>query len=325
MEKIILGNTGASESLSVSRIIYGMWRLGDDPDTSPKHIQAKIEACLEQGVSTFDQADIYGAYTAEGLLGAALKQAPALRGQMEIITKCDIVAPIGMHADKRVKYYDSSQPAINQAVDRSLQEMAIEQIDLLLIHRPDPLMDADETGEALDGLIASGKVKTLGVSNFRPWDMDLLQSRMNNRLVANQIEISLAENTALTNGDLAYLQQHKIAPMAWSPLAGGQLLQDSQSPLGMKLKEKAAMHGVAPSSMAVAWLLRRPASILPERSRENFRQENGNWEGDLEVRRRQQRSYVIFASRLGYAMPLTIGGNHRITNCHIDREYLLCV
>ena len=263
MEKIILGNTGASESLSVSRIIYGMWRLGDDPDTSPKHILAKIEACLEQGVSTFDQADIYGAYTAEGLLGAALKQAPALRGQMEIITKCDIVAPIGMHADKRVKYYDSSQPAINQAVDRSLQEMAIEQIDLLLIHRPDPLMDADETGEALDGLIASGKVKALGVSNFRPWDMDLLQSRMNNRLVANQIEISLAENTALTNGDLAYLQQHKIAPMAWSPLAGGQLLQDSQSPLGMKLKEMAAMHGVAPSSMAVAWLLRHPAAILP--------------------------------------------------------------
>jgi len=263
MEKIILGNTGASESLSVSRIIYGMWRLGDDPDTSPKHIQAKIEACLEQGISTFDQADIYGAYTAEGLLGVALKQAPALRGQMEIITKCDIVAPIGMHADKRVKYYDSSQPAINQAVDRSLQEMAIEQIDLLLIHRPDPLMDADETGEALDGLIASGKVKTLGVSNFRPWDMDLLQSRMNNRLVANQIEISLAENTALTNGDLAYLQQHKIAPMAWSPLAGGQLLQDSQSPLGMKLKEMAAMHGVAPSSMAVAWLLRHPAAILP--------------------------------------------------------------
>ena len=263
MKKIILGNTGASESLSLSRIIYGMWRLGDDPDTSPKHIQAKIEACLEQGISTFDQADIYGAYTAEGLLGAALKQAPALRGQMEIITKCDIVAPIGMHADKRVKYYDSSQPAINQAVDRSLQEMAIEQIDLLLIHRPDPLMDADETGEALDGLIASGKVKALGVSNFRPWDMDLLQSRMNNRLVANQIEISLAENTALTNGDLAYLQQHKIAPMAWSPLAGGQLLQDSQSPLGMKLKEMAAMHGVAPSSMAVAWLLRHPAAILP--------------------------------------------------------------
>ena len=252
-----------SPSLDFSRIVYGMWRLGDDPDTSPKHIQAKIEACLEQGISTFDQADIYGAYTAEGLLGAALKQAPALRGQMEIITKCDIVAPIGMHADKRVKYYDSSQPAINQAVDRSLQEMAIEQIDLLLIHRPDPLMDADETGEALDGLIASGKVKALGVSNFRPWDMDLLQSRMNNRLVANQIEISLAENTALTNGDLAYLQQHKIAPMAWSPLAGGQLLQDSQSPLGMKLKEMAAMHGVAPSSMAVAWLLRHPAAILP--------------------------------------------------------------
>lgn len=263
MEKITLGHTGVRESLSVSRIIYGMWRLGDDPDTSPKHIQTKIEACLEQGISTFDQADIYGAYTAEGLLGATLKQAPALRGQMEIITKCDIVAPFGIHADKRLKYYDSSQQAINQSVDRSLQEMAIEQIDLLLIHRPDPLMDADETGRALDGLIASGKVKAVGVSNFRPWDMDLLQSRMGNRLVTNQIEISLAENAALTNGDLAYLQQHKIAPMAWSPLAGGQLLQDSQSSLALTLSKMAEIYGVAPSSIAVAWLLKHPANILP--------------------------------------------------------------
>ena len=265
MEKITLANTaaGAGNSLSLSRIIYGMWRLGDDPDTSPKHIQAKIEACLEQGISTFDQADIYGAYTAEGLLGATLKQAPALREQMDIITKCDIVAPIGIHADKPVKYYDSSKSAINQSVDRSLQEMAIEQIDLLLIHRPDPLMDANGTAEALDEFIASGKVKAVGVSNFRPWDMDLLQSRMSNRLVTNQIEISLGQNMALTNGDLAYLQRHKIAPMAWSPLTGGQLLQDSQSALALKLNKMAAMHGVAPSSMAVAWLLRHQAAILP--------------------------------------------------------------
>ena len=96
--------------------------------------------------------------------------------------------------------------------------MAIEQIDAIAAP-PDPGMDADETGAALDSLVTSGKVKAVGVSNFRPWDMELLQSRMNNRLVTNQIEISLVENSAMTNGDLAYLQKHRIAPMAWSPLA----------------------------------------------------------------------------------------------------------
>ena len=226
MERIAL-----SDSLKLSRIIYGMWRLTEDSDTSVKHVQAKIEACLDQGITSFDQADIYGGYTSETLLGQCLKQAPSLRGQMEIITKCNIVAPCGIHSDKRLKYYDTSKQYITQAVDRSLREMAIEHIDLLLIHRPDPMINADETGGTLDRLVESGKVKAVGVSNFRPWDMDLLQSRMSNRLVTNQIEISLAENSALTNGDLAYLQQHRIAPMAWSPLGGGSLFREPYSDL----------------------------------------------------------------------------------------------
>jgi predicted oxidoreductase len=252
-----------SENLDLSRIIYGMWRLKDDADSSLKQVQAKIEACLEQGISSFDQADIYAGYSCEGLLGQCLRQAPQLRRQMEIITKCDIVAPAGIHSDKRLKYYDTSKKYINQAVDRSLKEMAIEQIDLLLLHRPDPLMDADETGATLDRLVESGKVKAVGVSNFRPWDMDLLQSRMSNRLVTNQIEISLAENTALTNGDLAYLQQHRILPMAWSPLGGGSLFQQPHCELRLKLFEKAEAFNADPAAIAIAWLLKHPANILP--------------------------------------------------------------
>ena len=166
-----------SDNLSLSPIIYGLWRLTDDPMHSTKHLQSKIEACLDQGITSFDQADIYGGYSSEAELGKVLKQAPQLRQNMEIITKCDIVAPIGIHSDKTVKYYDTSAPYINLAVERSLTEMCLEQIDLLLLHRPDPLMDADETAETLDALIDSGKVKAIGVSNFRPWDIDLLQSR----------------------------------------------------------------------------------------------------------------------------------------------------
>ena len=252
-----------TDTLSLSRIIYGMWRLTDDTDTSVKHVQAKIEACLEQGITSFDQADIYGGYAAEAVLGTALKQAPDLRDRMQIITKCSIVAPVGIHADKRLKYYDTSEKYITQSVERSLQAMAIEHIDLLLIHRPDPLLDADETGRALDSIIKSGKVKGVGVSNFRPWDIDLLQSRMQNKILVNQIEISLLKNSALSNGDLAHLHQHKITPMAWSPLAGGGLFSKPHSLLCAKLVEMAATQSVDPASIAIAWLLRHPGNILP--------------------------------------------------------------
>ena len=258
MERIAL-----SDRLELSRIIYGMWRLTDDADRSSSHVQAKIEACLAQGITSFDQADIYGGYSSEAVLVETLKQAPALREQMEIITKCNIVAPCGIHSDKRLKYYDTSEQYITQAVDRSLREMAIEHIDLLLIHRPDPMMNADTTGGTLDRLVKSGKVKAVGVSNFRPWDTDLLQSRMSNKLVTNQIEISLAENTALTNGDLAHLQQHSITPMAWSPLAGGSLFQAPHSNLALKLSEMAEKFSVDSGSLAIAWLLKHPANILP--------------------------------------------------------------
>ena len=252
-----------SDSMSVSRIIYGLWRHTDDQDISSKKLQSKIEACLDQGISTFDQADIYGGYSSEALLGETLKQAPHLRDNMEIITKCDIVAPIGIYSDKRVKHYDTSAQHINFSVERSLSQMAIDQIDLLLLHRPDPLMDAQETGSVLDALVASGKVKGIGVSNFKPWDIDLLQSCTQNRLLTNQIEISLLHNSAFTNGDLAYLQQHKIAPMAWSPLGGGALFKDKQTPLWQKLNSIARSYKVQPSSVATAWLIRHPAMIMP--------------------------------------------------------------
>lgn len=249
--------------LSLSRLAYGMWRVGDDPDTSARHIQAKIEACLAQGITTLDQADIYGDYGAEALLGACLRAAPGLRGQLEIITKCDIVAPCGRYSDRRVKYYDTSAAHITASVDHSLKAMGIERIDLLLLHRPDPLLDPNETGPALDALIASGKIRAAGVSNFRPHDITLLQSAMSARLVTNQVELSLTALDAFTNGDLAFLQERRMVPMAWSPLGGGALMQDAGSRLNAALKEVASRCGADPAAMAIAWLLAHPAGILP--------------------------------------------------------------
>ena len=296
MERVTL-----SDSLELSRIIYGLWRLTDDRDNSVNHSQHKIELCLEQGITTFDQADIYGGYSSEALLGKTLKQAPGLRQQMEIITKCDIVAPVGVHGDKRLKYYDTSQQYIHWAVDRSLTEMDIEQIDLLLLHRPDPLMDADETGAALDSLVSSGKVKAVGVSNFRSWDMELLQSRMNNKLVTNQIEISLVENSVLTNGDLAFLQQHRIAPMAWSPLGGGSLFNGTHSRLAAKLAEMAKRFSVGPASLAIAWLLQHPANILPIMGSNNIQRIKG-FSGALEVELDRQDWFELYEVANGCAV-----------------------
>lgn len=252
-----------SDDLSLSRLVYGMWRLGDVSDTSPAHVQAKIEACLAQGITSFDQADIYGGYMAEEILGNCFKTAPHLKDKVEIITKCGIIAPVGRHADKRVKYYDTSRAHITASVEASLALMNIEQIDLLLIHRPDPFMDHKDTGACLDDLIKSGKIKAAGVSNFKPYDMTLLASAMSNPLVTNQIEISLSANAALTNGDVACLQENGIAPMAWSPLGGGTLFGDMSTPLMQYVSQLAKNNAVDEAAICIAWLLAHPANILP--------------------------------------------------------------
>ena len=252
-----------AEGLDFSRIVYGMWRLGDDADTRPAHVQAKIEACLAQGITTMDQADIYGGYTAEALLGAAFRAAPGLRDRVELVTKCDIVAPVGRHSRARVKYYDTSPAHITASVEASLREMATDRIDLLLIHRPDPFMDHHATGACLDGLVASGKVRAVGVSNFRPWDFRLLQSGMTTRLVTNQIELSLMAHEAFVNGDVADMQERGLPPMAWSPLAGGRLLAEASAGLRTRMDEIGRQAGTDWSAVAVAWLLAHPARILP--------------------------------------------------------------
>ena len=257
MERIEL-----AKGLSFSRLVYGMWRLADDSDTSVKHVDAKINAALDQGITTFDQADIYGGYTAEAVMGAAMKANPSLRQRMEIVSKCDIVIDAGRHSGARVKHYDTTATHINGSVDASLSEMGVDEIDVLLIHRPDPLMDHHETGAALDALVDAGKVRAVGVSNFRPWDWNLLQSAMRHPLVTNQIELSLKHIAPFTNGDLAFHQQHGHVVMAWSPLGGGDLMTASNE-LTHRLDSIAKQSGVDRAAVATAFLLAHPAKITP--------------------------------------------------------------
>jgi predicted oxidoreductase len=163
-------------------------------------------------------------------------------------------------------------------------------------------MDAEETGNALDALIASGKVKAIGVSNFRPWDIALLQSCINNKLVTNQIEISLSQHSSLTNGDLAHLQQHNINPMAWSPLGGGELFKDSGSALNIKLNSLAKTHGVQPAAIAIAWLLRHPAQILPIMGSNNIHRIKQFSEAS-KVRLDRESWFELLEAASGHAVP----------------------
>ena len=296
MERVTIG-----DDVEFSRIAYGMWRVGDDEDTSPSRIRAKIEACLEQGITTIDQADIYGGYTAEGLLGACLKECPGLRDKLEIVTKCGILAPAGRHASARIKHYVTTAEHIVGSVDMSLSEMATDRIDLLLVHRPDPFMDPEETGRALDNAVSSGKVRAVGVSNFRPWDWTLLQSAMSTPLLTNQIEISLAETTSLRNGDMAFLQERRICPMAWSPLGGGSLFAGGGD-LRTTISKVALRHGVDEAAVAVAWLLAHPSGILPVMG--SNRVDRIRMFGDaLKVGMDRETWFELYVSALGADVP----------------------
>ncbi len=285
--------------LSFSRIVYGMWRIGDVEDTSPDTVRAKLDACLDQGITTFDQADIYGGYEAEAILGTALS--PALRDRMEIVTKCDIVAPVGRYADRRVKYYDTSRDHIVASVNASLAALGTDRIDLLLIHRPDPLMDHAETGAALDEVIASGKVRAVGVSNFRPYDWSLLQSAIKAPLVTNQIELSLTHNAPLTNGDVAFHQQHGVPVMAWSPLGGGALMQ-GDAELSDLMHRIGADFGVDAAAVAVAWLLRHPARIMPIMGTNNLTRIRALSDA-LKVKLDRQTWFELYTAALGSEVP----------------------
>lgn len=298
MERIDLpGGSG-----SLSRMVYGMWRLGDDADTSPAQVQKKIETCLAQGITTMDHADIYGGYAGQSLLGAALKAAPDLRERIEIVTKAGIIAPMGRHAAARVKHYDTGPEHLRASLEQSLRDLAVEQVDLFLIHRPDPMMDPDATGAALDALVAEGKTRAVGVSNFRPWDLSLLQSRMTTPLATNQIELSLLRHEPLEDGDLAFLMEHRIPVMAWSPLGGGSLFAAVRPALTALLKELAEREGVDMGAVAVAWLLAHPARIIPVMGT-NTLERIAQLSDALRVRLDRQDWFALYQAALGRDVP----------------------
>ena len=250
----------------LSRIVWGAWRLAKWGLT-PAELLERIELCLDLGITSFDHADIYGSYQCETLFGEALVLAPALRDRMHLVTKCGIKSVSAQRPEHAIGHYDTGRRHIVESVERSLVALRTERIDLLLIHRPDPFMDADDTAAAFSELKAAGKVGHFGVSNFSPSQLDLLASRLDFPLVTNQIELSVLRLEPFTDGTLDQLQRLRIAPMAWSPLGGGRLLagegEDAER-LRAELDRVATETGAASvMQVALAWLLAHPARIVP--------------------------------------------------------------
>lgn len=255
-----------TDDLSFSRIIHGLWRLADWQQTKQETL-ALIEFCLENGITTFDHADIYGNYTCEGLFGDALSLKPKLREQIQLVTKCGIVLPSNNRPAHKSHHYNTSKQHILQSVDHSLQSLQTDYIDVLLIHRPDPFMDPEQVAEAFRKLKQSGKVRNFGVSNFKRHQFEMLQSYLDEPLVTNQIEISVYNLENIKDGTFDLCQQKRIAPMIWSPLAGGEIFRsttDRAVRLRKTLSKIQAEIGAADlDEVCYAWLLNHPANMMP--------------------------------------------------------------
>jgi len=224
---------------------------------------AWIETCLAMGVSSFDHADIYGDYQVEALFGEALAAAPGLRERIQIISKTGIALRSQARPEHRLKHYRHGRAHIVASVEQSLRALRTDCLDLLLMHRPSPLMDADEVAEAFATLWQSGKVRAFGVSNHSPAQFELLHSRW--PLVTNQIECSPLHTAPLHDGTLDQAQRLRLRPMVWSPLAGGRLFGQSEVAQRVRavMQRIADAQSVAIETVAHAWVLRHPSRPIP--------------------------------------------------------------
>ncbi|CAN4279859.1 aldo/keto reductase [Pseudoxanthomonas sp. LjRoot125] len=277
-----------AEGLATSRIGYGCMHLSRAWDASPitaderRNAQRLVETALAHGITLFDHADIYARGKSEQVFGDVLRGSPALRAKMVLQSKCGIRFaddPPGTPGR-----YDFSHAHIVASVEGSLARLGVEHLDVLLLHRPDALVEPEEVARAFDALHASGKVRHFGVSNHTPGQIDLLRRHVRQRLVANQVEISLLHlplidegvvaNTtghayASAAGTLDHARLHDIRVQAWSPLAGGKLATTSEfsDPViretSTLLRQLAEAKGVAPEAIQLAWLLRHPAGLQP--------------------------------------------------------------
>ncbi|RAK23750.1 putative oxidoreductase [Flavobacterium aquaticum] len=250
-------------SVQLSPIIAGVMNWGVwDKNLNTNEFTHLINLFIENGITTFDHADIYGGYTTEASFGKALSESKIDRKKIQLITKCGIQYTSENRPNNTIKHYEYSKDYIIWSAENSLKNLQTDYLDVFLLHRPSPLMQADEIAEAVSKLKADGKILSFGVSNFTPFQTELL--RQKTEISFNQVQFSATHHEAMLDGSFDYMQIHNIKPMAWNPL--GTVFRENTDQtfrlrqLLAKLVEK---YHMGSDIILLAWIMQHPAGISP--------------------------------------------------------------
>jgi len=290
--------------IKLSPVVWGHWRL-PEWHLSQHQLLYRTQQCIDIGVTTIDSADIYGDYSCEKLFGDALALEPSVRNQIQIITKCGIRLISGKFPEVTVKHYDYSYNHIVSLVELSLKNFRTDRIDLLLLHRPSPLLNPEEVATAFNHLKSSGKVLHFGVSNFLPHQTELLQSFLNIPLEVNQIEVSPLQLEHLHNGNLDYLIQKRIIPMAWSPLGGGSIFNpktETEKRISKTIHKISGETNLLPEQVAISWLATHPSAIIPVVGSGKFERIKNAYNA-LNTKLSTQQWFEVYSASIGKEVP----------------------
>lgn len=236
---------------------WGIW----DKNLNQKDMENMIHICLENKITTFDHADIYGSYTTEAAFGKAFASSKISREKMQLISKCGIQL-ISENRTNSIKHYNYSKEYIIWSVENSLKNLQTDFLDVLLLHRPSPLMQADEIAEAVSKLKAEGKIIDFGLSNFTSSQTELI--RQKTEISYNQVQFSATHHEAMLDGSFDYMQIHNIKPMSWNPL-GTVFREDIEQTRRLKriLVKLVEKYHVGSDTILLSWILQHPAKVIP--------------------------------------------------------------
>ena len=261
MEKIYLSDAGPK----VSPAIYGFYRWTEAAANDPATMERIVNLCLELGINAFDHAGYYGSYQCEALFGQVIRQKGIKRDNLVLFTKCGLRVPHSSQPDVRIRHYDSSSAHVMRSVEQSLRNLQTDYIDIFLLDHLDPISNLEETAITLRRLKESGKIKNIGVANFNVFQHQLLASYLQFPIVTNHIELNLLNTTALENGQLDYIKQRYMRPLASSPLAAGRIATGTDKEamaVRIKLMQLAEKYSADIESVAIAWLVKLGALPL---------------------------------------------------------------
>lgn len=236
---------------------WGVW----DKNLSKKEMESTIQLCVENKITTFDHADIYGSYTTEADFGKAFHDSKISREKLQLITKCGIQM-VAENRKNKIKHYDYSKEYIIWSVEESLKKLKTDYVDVFLLHRPSPLMQADEIAEAVEKLKSEGKIIDFGLSNFTSSQTELI--RQKTEVSFNQVQFSATHFEAMTDGSFDYMQMHKIRPLSWNPL-GTVFREDTKKTRRLKklLSTLVEKYHLGSDTLLLAWILKHPAGVIP--------------------------------------------------------------